>query len=376
MKIGSIYSASDKALFDALNQSTVSIADLRQLFLNHGIVISRATSRKALAAHFSRLAHDYDDFQALAKLFDTGQRRERSTSLRVESKAQLSDFEAAAHEIVEKLKADSDSASVSIGMDGTVQINVRYKTFHFNKSEFRQVETKDAVISLEQEGGTIVIRGPQNEKVDGICRDLMSVVEKTVDGKLDIDEISLEYFPEPTDRTLFFVKLIENVPGYKKHDVTDVYVFKPKTKESSTAISDEEADSVDQEDEEPVLGIHITRASLKGEGVLESDEMQSLISKGFYISKIVWQAKEALFDSDIFEFEAQFTEPESCTRFSYLIRGHYKYQGDKQYSKSKTQLDPADDKALSKNIDSSARKCIQILKASQTKAAKNEDKVA
>lgn len=122
MKIGSIYSASDKALFDALNQGTVTSSDMRQLFLTHGIIISRATGRKELAAHFSRLVHDYDDFQALAKLFDSGQRRERLASFRVQSSAQLEDFETAAHAIVQQLKSGTDFASVSANDDGSLKI--------------------------------------------------------------------------------------------------------------------------------------------------------------------------------------------------------------------------------------------------------------
>lgn len=353
MKIGSIYSASDKALFDALNQGAVTVADMRQLFLTHGIIISRATARKELAAHFSRLVHDFDDFQSLAKLFDTGQRRERLASFRVQSTAQLEDFETAAHAIVQQLKNDSESASVSANEDGSLKLLVRYRTFHFNKSEFRQVEIKDAVISIEQEGGSFVIRGPQNDKVDEICRSLLTTIEKDVDSKLDVSEINLEAFTEPAQRTEFFIGLLDLVNGYKKHDVTDVFVYKPKAE--SKGEQDNEADE-DSDEDEINLGVHISRASLKGEGVLESQEMQNLISRGFYISKIIWQAKRnSEIDSDKYEFEAQFSEPDTCTRFSYLVRGHYKYQGDQRHSTSRSQLSVDDDIELSKAIESAAR---------------------
>lgn len=357
MKIGSIYSASDKALFDALNQITVTSADMRQLFLTHGMIISRSTPRRELAAHFSRLVHDYEDFQSLAKLFDTGQRRERLASFRVESTAQLEDFETAALAIVQQLKGD-DAASVSANDDGSLKIAVRYKTFHFNKSEFRQIEIRDAVISIEQEGNSFVIRGPQNDKVDEICRSLLTAIEKDVGETLDVSEISLEQFPKPEQRTLFFVELINLIQNYKKYDVTDVFVYKPKAEKL-----DQDNGEVSDEDEDEVnLGVHITRASLKGEGVLESQEMNSLITRGFYISKIVWQAKrKSEIDSDIYEFEAQFSEPESCTRFSYLVRGHYKYQGDQQYSSTRNQLSANEDIELSKALEAAARASLRKL---------------
>lgn len=374
MKIGSVYSASDKALFDALNQSTVTAADLRQLFLSHGIIISRTTNRTTLAAHFSRLVHDYDDFQALSKIFDTGQRRERQASFQIESKAELSDFENAAHEIAMKLNADLDAAKVTVMPDGSLKIDVRYKNFHFAKSEFKQIEIKDAVITLEKEEGMVVIRGPQNEKVDTICRDLVSIVETCVDGAIKIDEISLESFPNSTLRTKFFTDIIDNIVGYKKHDVTDVYVYKPKLKKANFQ-EDESNEPNEEKDIEVDLGYHISRASLKGEGVLVSEEMEGLIKGGFYISKIVWQARENDLDSDIFEFEAQFTEPESCTKFLYLTRGYYKYQGHQKFSKTRTQFDPEDDKKISKLIELSARTCIKKLRevrAPDGKVEKND----
>lgn len=36
------------------------------------------------------------------------------------------------------------------------------------------------------------------------------------------------------------------------------------------------------------LGCHISKASLKGRGVLESKELNNLLSHGFYITKIIW----------------------------------------------------------------------------------------
>lgn len=344
-------------MFDAINLTTITNAELRDLFLMHGIIISHSTSRRKLAEHYSRLVHDFDDYQALAKLFDTGKgRRERLASFKIKSTATVSDFEAAAHEVIEELKINSDAANIFTMSDGSLKMNVRYKSFNFNKSEFKQLETRDAVITLEEENGMIVIRGPQNEKVDFICRELISKIEKS-HGDVQIDEISLELFKNPEARTKFFVSLIDKLHGYIKHDVTDVYVYKPRiNSEDTQEIENTESDSQDSE-----LGVHITRASLKGEGVLESPEMQGLIQRGFYISKIVWQAKQSGFDSDIYEFEAQFSEPETCTRFSYLPRGHYKYLIDQQHSKSRTQLSSEEDRELSKLIETAARLSLKAL---------------
>jgi hypothetical protein len=132
----------------------------------------------------------------------------------------------------------------------------------------------------------------------------------------------------------------------------DAY-FKPR--ESDIEDDSNELDEPDSDDQNDTkLGIHITRASLKGEGVLESAEMNSLVEKGFYISKIIWQAKDSNIDSDIYEFEAQFSEPDTCTKFSYMSRGYYAYKGHQEHSQSKTQFTTAEDRQFSKLIEAAA----------------------
>ena len=62
MKTGSLYSVNDKALYDALHQSQLTKNDLKDLFLARGIVIPSDASREDLSKYFSRLIHDYYDY--------------------------------------------------------------------------------------------------------------------------------------------------------------------------------------------------------------------------------------------------------------------------------------------------------------------------
>ncbi len=161
------------------------------------------------------------------------------------------------------------------------------------------------------------------------------------------DQISLEHIDDPKIRTSFFIKLIGNIKDYELYDVTDVFVHNPKN------IADE-----DEEFEQNENNVHIDKASLKGQGVLQSPELEELDKKGFYISKIIWQAKRNEIDSDIYEFEAQFATPKSCTHFSYLPRGFYRYKNANEYNKSKTNFNNHDEKKISKLIESSAQETI------------------
>ncbi len=119
MSSGSIYSASDKALFDAINQSSVTASDLRELFLRHGIVIATGTPRRQLALHFARLSHDYDDFETLARIFESPKRRERMAPTRISGNVGLEDIEAAAHAVVSSLIENNDAATVTVHQNGS-----------------------------------------------------------------------------------------------------------------------------------------------------------------------------------------------------------------------------------------------------------------
>lgn len=362
MASGSIYSASDKALFDAINQSSVTASDLRELFLRHGMVIATGTPRRQLAMHFARLSHDYDDFETLARIFESPKRRERMAPTRITGEANLQDIEAAAHAVAATLIDQNDAATVTVNPDGTVQINVRYKQLHFNKSEFRQVESKEAVITIEQEGGTLVLRGPQNEKVDEVSDGLVDYLANVLKVDVETERIDLKSVTSSKDRIQFFRALIDGIPGYQRSDVTDLYLFNPDKRCTGTAVANEEDSSEIAGDEEIDLGIHIKSASMKGGNVLESPQLRGFFTQGFYVSKIVWQCREkGAFDSDIFEFEAQFGEPGFCTNFSYLVRGYYEYQENGEHSKSRKQLGTEGDRQVGKLIESAARAAVRQL---------------
>jgi hypothetical protein len=370
MKIGSIYSASDKSLFDALTQSAVTNAELRKLFFTHGIVISKDTPRKQLAKHFSRLIHDYADYQALARLFDTGQRRERLSSVRVKTNATVDDFEHAAGRLIDEISQEGNIARLQRKIDGTLSVEVTYKKFHFDKNEFKQTVTKNASIDIENRDGVLLISGPQNVEVAKWCRQILDDVRENVTENLDIEQISLINHVNPNVRTKFFTDLTKNIEGFIFDDVSDVYLHRPKAevslrKETELLIDAETVDSAesldDLDDEQIELGVHISRASLRGQGVLASKQMLDLLSQGFYISKIVWTSKSTQFDSDLYEFEAQFSEPETCTMFSYAARGYYGYKGAGEYNASRTQFSKVEDSRLGRLIEAGAYGVLKAL---------------
>ncbi len=344
-KTGSLYYASDKALYDALCLSAMTKEKVAGLMQSRGVLISRRADKEWVADYFSRLTHDYFDYQEIANAFGSTSRKEKNSTATVNQKVELDELEQVAKAIVEE-QIDNGNFAEYLVNKGSLQIRLKYQTYDPNKSEFKQAVKKEAVIILETTDNGLNIRWPANSVVEAVKDELLDKIYQKVDDPeaFEVEVISLENIDSPEVRSHFFLKLIEAIGDYKRFDVTDVSVFHPER--------DGEAD-----DE---LGVQIVKASLKGEGVTNSPELKGFHSSGFYISKIVWTAKTDNFDSDMYTFEAQFLDPLNCSNFAYLIRGIHKYsENTKQTSKSAKRVSKAEELKLNKLLEHAARKALR-----------------
>nr|WP_249418260.1 hypothetical protein [Citrobacter freundii] len=358
LKMRNLHSVTDKALDDVLNQSEITLNELRELFLVRGILISKETPRKELARNFSKFSHDYYDHQKIASYVGSNSRREKSTSKIIATKIEVDEIIQAAEQLKVAIEAKNDLCHIST-IDGKVRINVTYLSTDYGKSDFKQVITKNALIEVEPSGNGFLIRRPENDQTQDYEDSLLASLEHIVASRasegdkprLDVKEISLEHIADPKLRTKFFVKLINGLKGYILDDVTDAYVYHPKP------------EKIKEEDGNSETGVHIHRASLKGEGVLKSEELSSLYDRGFYICKIKWMAKEDLADPDIYEFEAQFSDQGNFKDFSYLAKGVKKYKGSQQYNKNFVSLSKNEETFFAKLIESTAYSIIMEIES-------------
>lgn len=345
MRDGTIFSASDKSLNDALNQKTVTNSDLRELFLTRGVLISKESSRKSLALHFSRLTHDFVDYERLAKIFGSPVHREKMASTRITTDVPLSTFETSAHELKADLERDGAVVKIYATKGNRFDIEVKYQKLQFNKSEFRQVVNRVAMISVQREDGDLVINGPHNDDVREWIDTLTKTASEKSGEKLELIDIELPPGFSAKQKSEFFFTLIKSISGYQLHDVSDVYVSKPDPNGGD-----------DEEDEEQVQsGIHISKASLRGQGVLHSSELKLLGKKGFYVSRIIWTVRSTSVDSDLYEFEAQFSSPDDCTNFTYLPRGFYRHLDGMDFSQNRTGFTSDEEYRLGRLIEAAAR---------------------
>ena len=361
-----LYSVTDKALFDALNTSKINNSELRDLFLSRGVIISTETKREELAREFSKYNHDYYDHQKIASAMGVVQRKEKTTTSDYTTDVDKESLETTLNILKKQVTEEKDLCIWHEDKNGNYIVDITYETPDYTKSDFKQIVKKEATITIEKTDSGYTVRYPDNPKVKGyektIRESVASTAEETGQG-FDSTRINLASVEDPDARTRFFQKLLYKMDGIEPIDVTDVYVFHPKPTD-------------DEKDNSGDSGIHISRASLKGEGVLQSDELQEFYNRGFYISKIRWKFEEKLVGSDIYVMEAMFGEPETFEDFSYITRGKFKYKTKGEYNKNPSKLDKKEELWISRLIEDTARGIVDEIVAETLGGDENESSEA
>ncbi|MEM5730590.1 hypothetical protein AAEI00_02660 [Shewanella algae] len=262
IKKGGLYSASDKAFFDALCQHKMSKPALQELLWRRGILKSSKAEKEEIARYFSRLDHDYFDHKSISEKVSTGSNREKQTAHFSSVPVALETIETVAKELVNTRKEIDNSISF-VTTEKSVQVKVSYSYYDHNKPEFKQLVTKDALISIETSEEGLSLRAPDNEYVSEITSKILSDIEDKHENELDIETISLHGIDDVEKKISFFESLITGIDNMQLYDVSDVAVFNP--------------DTGDEDD----LGVYVKRASLNGEGVLKSGELKQFYKKGF-----------------------------------------------------------------------------------------------
>jgi hypothetical protein len=387
--MGSLYFASDKAIYDALTQRSLTSAELRKVFLSRGIVISNESDKKFLASRFSALFHDYYDYRNLSLLVGGRDSREKTTNVIVTtavSKDQLTD----ALTSVKEWLVDDQHEQAEVAVHGDqLKLTVKYQKLDLSQAEFRQVVEKTAEVILEKQDSGWKITGPMNEKFKDITDQLYSQIEILTDQDVCTRTISLEAIPDAGIRTNFLRSLIRNLKGMEVVDVVDVSTFNPNDREDDDLdLSDDalviedsiEIESIDEgeegegDDQEAELArpqpearshkiIRIDKASLKGKGVLESKQLLELEGHGFYLWKIRWKAREKLVGSELVLFEAQFGNQAKFCDFSYIVKGVYNYNNGK-YAKNLVRAEPVLEQKLKIRLEEAAQKTLDDIERS------------
>ena len=314
MKKGpSLYYASDKNVYDALNQPKVDSQTIQNIFVRRNVICSKSTRREDLSLFFSRMTHDLIDHKDLSDKLGIVPRRERITVVDLIGPPPSVDcLTLVVDRMREQMAKQGDVLQVN--RDGkTLNLNIRYSLIDFRRSEFSQVQQRSGFIELIEEKHRVVIRSSKNDYIDEIRDEVIRQIIKECNNTLSRKEVSLFHYIDPLVRSKFFYDLITDLPGYSRRDVTDVFVYKPRP-----------ADSEDIGDDESVSDPHIDRIALRGSGISQSDIFRNLTQeKSYYIAKVSWLCVANMGTGAGYQLEATFADPKECTGFSYILRGVY-----------------------------------------------------
>ena len=143
----SLYYASDKNIFDALNQHKVDNITVTKLFERRNILVSKKTTREELAKYFARLSHDYYDHKEIAGRLGVAPRRERITSMDIAGSTSDEDFLSAINQLKSELESTGDVVQVSRS-GAQLSLNIQYSSIDYRRSEFTQVQVRDGASNL------------------------------------------------------------------------------------------------------------------------------------------------------------------------------------------------------------------------------------
>ena len=158
----SLYYASDKNVFDALNQHKVDTPTVIRLFQRRNIVVSKKTSREDLAKYFSTLTHDYYDHKEIAARLGVVVRRERTTSMDVSGVSDTDELQGVVEQLKKEMEASGDTVQVTREGDN-LSIRVQYSQIDYKRSEFSQVQVRDGTIEFVKSPAGYVVRNTQND---------------------------------------------------------------------------------------------------------------------------------------------------------------------------------------------------------------------
>lgn len=349
----SLYYASDKNVFDALNQHKVDTPTVVKLFARRNIVVSKSTPRDDLAKYFSTLTHDYYDHKEIAARLGVVARRERTTSMDVLGVSDTNEVHGVVEQLKKEMEANGDT--VQVNRDGdNITLRIQYSEVDYKRSEFSQVQVRDGSIELIKSANGYIVRNTQNDYLNGIRDTLLTKVEKNAPAPLTKVVVSLFDVPSVKLRSKFFHELANSLPNFMRRDVSDVYVFKAKPEAENS--EDDEAGS-DEGSE-----THVERVFLRGNGVSRSEFLNELLDvEDYYIVKMGWTAAEMHGQGNVYDIEAGFSDTRDCTGFSFILSGVFPFEDGKVSSKRRPPYKHEID-SLSRVIESKARDLVAELR--------------
>jgi hypothetical protein len=317
------YCATDKEIYDLLMSSKKKISDVVMLALarDRGIIYSPKESRDELASTISLLTHGFHDLSVLIEQRELASRGEKTTSITLPTLT-IEELKAVSLAFSADAVGEDKVTSFQKGTDG-YEVKVQYSEMDYSRTRLIQRRQREASIEFEVQPDRTVVRLPSTEKAQAIAEELRKRIEESRKAIVSAVRTELTAMNSAPLRTEFFTKLITEMPGFSLANVTSIKVQSSDfTDEDTDDYIDNDATAEDAQSE--ILSI-VQNAALKGHSLLSTDLYQRLQEGGFFITSIVWDAKDQATQS-IIQFEAGFEEPKAGKGFRYNVRGVRRYE--------------------------------------------------
>jgi hypothetical protein len=349
----SLYFASDKVIFDAINQRAVKIDLIRALLQERGIFVSTKTPKEELAKHFSRLTVDFFDHREIAGTLGATSTKDRFTSFEIDNAITSEGIRDALQDVKKMLAKRGEVLNIDTADPNKIVAEIHYEHIDYAKGELRQVQPKDAVLEfIKDDDGKYTVRHTHTSFVDSIVEEACKKLAESTGAPISRTTINLQGYPQPKARIDFFNNLIKGIPGFEFITVTEAYCYKPPKKKSKDDDSEDEKQEIEDSP-------HVERVGLRGRGVTRSLVIGDLHKDGYYTVKVLWQVRsKASLDSDVLELEAQFSEMDSCTAFAYQIKRIFMVDEGKLTDKTRY-IKPSEEAAMSELIEAAAKSAYQ-----------------
>lgn len=353
-------SANDNDIYDLLLSGKQRLTEmvLHELARDRGIFYSIFESREELADRLSLLPHDFHDVSGIVQRREPPHRREKTTSVRLNSELSVEELRAAADEYAKLAGATEKVTHRPKGTTGFF-LNVTYDEFNHARTRLLQRERHEAGIEFLVENGQTVIRRPATEKASRIISALKENIEQKRKAAISEETIELVGLTTPEARSKFFTRLISSLDGYKLKNVMNLKVSSLR----SEGNDDTELDIEDDEDgdaSKEMFAAFVHSMALSGQNLVQSQEYKDLTKRGFFITAITWRSEQLNDPIDIIQFDAGFEDRKNGAGFKYSVQGAFRsHKG--AHRKTIVHVDDLEKTKLFSLLESTARKVLSDL---------------
>lgn len=351
-------------IFDTLMAKgrKIGVDGLMNMAKNKYILISKDDDKEKLAEYVSQLPYDYDDIVGLYEIIEQDTRREKLSTMQIKKKMKYDQF----HGVVDSLSTQLASCGERLNIKSNPNqpvlfLEYEYRDVDYGKATMLQ-ETiiRDRIEFSLNKSDVTDVRFAANKKCKEMIEKIIKEIEEASSDKLEVDEIELSHISDGGKRNRFFFTLISEIPGLELDDVSGVRIS--KSNDVLTIENEVKEHGEDDVDPDAIATKELTgfikEVAIKGSALLNQKEYRDFVSKGFFISNIIWKSLDKSVEPNLLvEFEAGFANNQECKGFQYTVKGAYSYKKNESvYSTTRKPLAEPDKLKYKSKLEESARK--------------------